>query len=75
MAIIEVKPDGYNYLFNPANKPVAYVDPGDDVYMWTDDAAESRIRTKENLPGNTLATVHFLNPQTGPIYVNGAKSR
>lgn len=74
MAVIEVKPDGYNYLFNPANKPVAYVDPGDDVYIWTDDAAESRIRTKEDLPGNTLATVHFLNPQTGPIYVNGAKA-
>lgn len=73
MARIEVKPDGYNYLFNPANTPVAHVKPGDDVYIWTDDAAESRICTKENLPGNTLNTVHFLNPQTGPIYVDGAE--
>lgn len=73
MARIEVKPDGYNYLFNPANEPVAYVNPGDDVFVWTDDASESRIRTKEDLPKNKLATVQFLNPQTGPIYVNGAK--
>ena len=73
MATINVKPDGYNYLFNPANAPVAYVDPGDDVFIWTDDAAESRIKTKDDTPSNTLAQVKYLNPQTGPIYVNGAE--
>lgn len=73
MARIDVKPEGYNYLFNPANEPVVRVNPGDDVFVWTDDASESRIRTKEDLPKNKLATVQFLNPQTGPIYVNGAE--
>lgn len=74
MLKIEVKPNGFNYLFSPNHAPVVHVDQGDDVFIWTVDASENRIKTKENLPGNTLATVHFLNPQTGPIYVNGAEA-
>ena len=39
----------------------------------TDDAFESRITKKEDLPSRALATAKFLNPQTGPIYVQGAE--
>ena len=39
----------------------------------TDDAFESRITKKEDLPSRALATAKFLNPQTGPIYVEGAE--
>jgi amidase len=39
----------------------------------TDDAFESRITKKEDLPSHALATAKFLNPQTGPIYVEGAE--
>ena len=39
----------------------------------TDDAFESRITKKGDLPSRALATAKFLNPQTGPIYVEGAE--
>ena len=73
MSMIEVKPDGYNYVFSPYLEPKARVKPGDDVILYTDDAAESRIKTREDLPKKVLATAQFLNPQTGPIYIEGAE--
>ena len=39
----------------------------------TGDAFESRITKEEDLPSRALATAKFLNPQTGPIYVEGAE--
>jgi acetamidase/formamidase len=43
------------------------------VVIQTEDAFESGIRTEEDLPGKALATAKFLNPQTGPVYVEGAE--
>jgi acetamidase/formamidase len=43
------------------------------VTIHTEDAFESRITKKEDLPSRALATAKFLNPQTGPIYVKGAE--
>jgi len=73
MAKIEVKPTSYNYLFSPHLEPVVRVKPGDDVIVYTDDACESRIHTREDLPSKALAGAEFLNPQTGPIYIEGAE--
>lgn len=73
MSTIEVKPEGYNYVFSPYLKPAATVKPGDEVIVYTDDAFESRIKTKDDLPAKALATAKFLNPQTGPIYIEGAE--
>ncbi len=70
---IEVVPESYSYVFNPYREAVATVKPGDRVTIHTDDAFESRIKSKEDLPGKALATAKFLNPQTGPIYVEGAE--
>ena len=69
----EVVPETYSYVFNPYREPVARVRPGDRVVIHTDDAFESRIKSKEDLPSRALATAKFLNPQTGPIYVEGAE--
>src|ERR671939_285979 len=69
----EVVPDDYSYVFNPYREPVGTVMPGERVIIHTDDAFESRITEKEDLPGRALATAKFLNPQTGPIYVEGAQ--
>src|ERR671929_549464 len=69
----EVVPDDYSYVFNPYREPVARVRPGERVTIHTEDAFESRITEKEDLPGRALATAKFLNPQTGPIYVEGAE--
>ena len=69
----EVVPQDYSYVFNPYREPIATVKPGERVTIHTDDAFESRITKKEDLPSRALATAKFLNPQTGPIYVEGAE--
>jgi amidase len=69
----EVVPDDYSYVFNPYREPVGRVRPGERVTIHTDDAFESRITKKEDLPSRALATAKFLNPQTGPIFVEGAE--
>jgi amidase len=70
---VEVVPQDYSYVFNPYREPIARVRPGKRVTIHTDDAFESRITRKEDLPSRALATAKFLNPQTGPIYVEGAE--
>ena len=71
--LVEVVPEDYSYVFNPYREPVARVKPGQRVVIHTEDAFESRIKTAEDLPSQALATAKFLNPQTGPIYVEGAE--
>src|SRR5204863_6509668 len=34
---------------------------------------ESRIQSREDIPSRALAGAKFLNPQTGPIYIEGAE--
>jgi amidase len=70
---VEVVPHDYSYVFNPYREPIARVKPGERVTIQTDDAFESRITSKEDFPSHALATAKFLNPQTGPIYVEGAE--
>lgn len=71
--VVEVKPEDYSYVFSPYREPIAKVSPGDRVTIHCNDAFESRINTKEDVPSRALATAKFLNPQTGPIYVDGAE--
>ncbi len=73
MATVEVKPKKYSYVFSPYLKPEVNVKPGDKVIIYTDDAFESRVKKKSDLPSKALATAKFLNPQTGPIYIEGAE--
>jgi amidase len=71
--VVTVIPEDYSYVFNPYREPVASVEPGRRVVIHTEDAFESRINTADDLPSRALATAKFLNPQTGPIYVEGAE--
>ena len=70
---VEVRPESYSYVFNPYREPVARVSPGDRVVVHTEDAFESRIQGVDDVPSRALATAKFLNPQTGPVYVEGAE--
>ena len=70
---VEVKASDYSYVFNPYREPIARVRPGDRVTIYCEDAFESRIQSKEDIPSQALATAKFLNPQTGPIYIEGAE--
>nr|MBA3430129.1 acetamidase/formamidase family protein [Actinomycetota bacterium] len=63
----------YSYVFNPYREPIATVQPGDEVIIHCNDAFESRIQSRDDIPSRALADAKFLNPQTGPVYVNGAR--
>ena len=70
---VEVVPETYSYVFSPYREPIAHVGQGQRVVIQCDDAFESRIRSRDDLPSRALAGAKFLNPQTGPIYVEGAE--
>jgi acetamidase/formamidase len=70
---VEVVPKSYSYVFSPYREPVARVPPGQRVTVHCDDAFESRIKRSDDIPSVALAGARFLNPQTGPIYVEGAQ--
>lgn len=67
----EIRQEGaYSYVYSPHAKPVATVQPGETVAIFTEDAFGSRIQTPEDLPTRVLDS--NLNPQTGPLFVEGA---
>ncbi len=65
-------PKQFAYTFSPNHKPIASVRPGETVTIHCVDAAENRITKPGDLPSKRL-NFPFLNPQTGPIYVEGAE--
>lgn len=65
------QPGAYHYVFSRYVDPIAHVEPGEAVAIYTEDAFESRITRAEDRPSEILGA--YLNPQTGPIYVEGAE--
>lgn len=64
-------PGNYSYLFSTYQKTIANVDPGETVAIYTADAFEGKL-TKESQVAAEVRT-KWVNPQTGPIYINGAE--
>jgi len=62
----------YNYVYGPYASPVLRIKPGDRVIAETQDAFEGAIKTVNDLPSAKL-TMPFVNPQCGPIVVEGAE--
>jgi len=62
----------YHYTIGPYTDPVLSVKPGDRVVVETRDAFEGKIKTPQDLPSKVL-TMPFVNPQNGPIMVEGAE--
>ena len=69
---VEIIPKTFSYVFSPYREPIARVAQGQRVIIQCEDAFESRILSTEDLPSHSLANAKFLNPQTGPIYIEGA---
>ena len=61
----------FHYTIGPYADPVLRVKPGDTVIVETHDAFEGKIVTEDTRPSGVLE-VPYLNPQSGPIYVEGA---
>jgi amidase len=66
-----IRTDRYSYVFSPYAEPVATVRSGEVVDIFTEDAFESRVHSESDLPSRVL-NFPYLNPQTGPIAVEGA---
>jgi amidase len=62
----------YNYTIGPYSDPVLSVQPGDRVRIDTSDAFGGVIRTERDKPSKRLR-MPFVNPQNGPIMVEGAE--
>ncbi len=63
------QPARYSYVFSPYLEPLARVNPGETVAIYTKDAFEDRITKPDDVPSEILGS--YLNPQTGPICEKG----
>jgi acetamidase/formamidase len=72
MELIEFKPtfDQLVYTFGGA-KPIMKVKPGQALKLWSEDAFNDTIKTINDLSSEKV-DLRFVNPQTGPFYVEGA---
>ena len=70
--ITEESQGKYHYVYGPYAEPKLRVDPGAVVSAETHDAMEGQIKAESDSPSEIL-NFPFLNPQNGPIYVNGAE--
>jgi len=52
-------------------EPVMQVRPGDVLDLFTEDAFGGRIRSSQDIASKSIV-YPFINPQTGPFYVEGA---
>jgi acetamidase/formamidase len=73
MEIVEFHPEPSQYAFTFGGVgPVRKVRPGSVLRLWTDDAFCGALRSVTDRPSAKL-TMPFVNPQTGPFYVEGAE--
>lgn len=63
--------DEYAWTFGGV-APIRHVRPRQLLKVWTEDAFAGHIRTVNDLPTKVLE-YPFINPQTGPFYVEGAE--
>lgn len=67
----EAEQGKYHYVYGPYAAPVLSIAPGDTVEVETLDAFGGAVRTEADLPSRVL-NMPFVNPQNGPIAVEGA---
>ena len=70
--LTEERQGKYHYVYGAFADPVMTIEPGDVVEVETQDAFEGKITSVDDKPSEKL-TLPYLNPQSGPIYVNGAE--
>jgi acetamidase/formamidase len=59
------------YAISPLNKPTLRIDPGETISIETEDAFSGQIRKESDR--RDLTKIPYPNPQSGPIFINGAK--
>src|SRR3954467_1658468 len=73
MDVVEFTPtrDRYAYTFGGV-APVMRVVPGTALRLWSDDAFNGMLRSTDDL-SSAKVDLRFVNPQTGPFWVEGAE--
>ena len=73
MEVLEFTPtrEQYSYTFG-GGAPVMRVKPGSVLRLWSDDAFGGSLRTVDDL-SSAKVDLRYVNPQTGPFYVEGAE--
>src|SRR5919109_5466762 len=73
MEVVSYRPDPseYAWTFGGA-KPVRTLRPGTVLKTWTEDAFGGKVRGPEDLVSRVIQ-FPFVNPQTGPFFVEGAE--
>ena len=65
------EPEQYSYTFG-GREPVARIRPGDLLQVYTEDCYGGAVRSIDDLPSE-VCVFPFLNPVTGPFYLEGAE--
>jgi acetamidase/formamidase len=73
MDVVEVVPTFEQYAFTFGGvAPLRRIAPGTALRLWSDDAFCSALRSTKDLSSEKV-DLRFVNPQTGPFYVEGAE--
>ena len=73
MDVVEFTPDRERYAYTfGGTAPVMTVKPGTALRLWSDDAFCGALRSVDDLSSEKV-DLRFVNPQTGPFYVEGAE--
>lgn len=70
--LTEQRQDQFQFTMGPYSQPALSIKPGDRVITETLDAFGGQIQTEQDSPSKKLV-LPFLNPQNGPILVEGAE--
>jgi acetamidase/formamidase len=73
LEVVSYRPEASDFAWTFGGiPPVMKVKPGTVMELWTEDAFGGRVRTSEDLVSRVIE-FPFVNPQTGPFYVEGAE--
>ena len=72
MQTVAMRPGDYSYVIGPYREPVVTVKPGETFAVETVDAFEDKVDSAD-ADITKLIQMPYVNPLTGPIYVEGAE--
>src|SRR5215213_5632562 len=73
MDVVEVVPIVEQYAFTFGGvAPLRVITPGTALWLWSDDAFCGALRSVKDLSSEKV-DLRYVNPQTGPFYVEGAE--
>ena len=73
MDVVEVTPSFEQYAFTFGGvAPLTTVRPGTALRLWSDDAFSGALRSTTDLSSEKV-DLRYVNPQTGPFWVEGAE--